>query len=208
MWSVSFVNTCKVRCFYALLVAAGWQLAHAATLDVHLESASGEPVEDAVVYLTSSKTRKLPLRTANVRIDQIDKTFVPLVSVVQTGTRISFPNKDNIRHHVYSFSKAKKFEIKLYADTPAKPVTFDKPGYVVMGCNIHDTMIAHLLVVDTPWFAKSDRQGRATIGDVPQGDYSLTVWHYMRPDKDALVTPLSLKGDARHTFVVKTRASE
>ncbi|MEW6120815.1 MAG: methylamine utilization protein [Pseudomonadota bacterium] len=205
---MSFTSAGKAAFTAALLVTAMWQAGHAATLEVELRAAGGEPVEDAVVYLRSGKTRGLPLRAADARIDQIDKTFVPLVSVVQTGTRITFPNKDNIRHHVYSFSKAKRFEIKLYADTPAKPVLFDKPGYVVMGCNIHDTMIAHLLVVDTPWFAKSDRQGRASLRDVPPGDYSLIVWYYMRPDKDALASRVSLRGDEKRTLVVKTRASE
>lgn len=191
----------------ALLVTALLP-AQAATLTVNLTSGSGAAVEDAVVYLMSNQTMKLPVRTPNARIDQISKTFVPPVSVVQTGTRISFPNKDNIRHHVYSFSKAKKFEIKLYADTPAKPVLFDQPGYVVMGCNIHDNMIAHMLVVDTPYFAVSDKRGVAQIMDVPAGDYSLIAWYYMRPDLDAAVTPLKLKADQTQTLVIKTRSTD
>ncbi len=179
--------------------------AQAATLTLQIKSAAGVAVEDAVVYLMSPLTPRLPIRAPNGQIDQINKVFVPPVSVVQTGTRITFPNKDNIRHQVYSFSKAKKFEIKLYADTPAKPVLFDQPGYVAMGCNIHDNMIAHLLVVDTPYFALSDKRGVAQFVDVPPGDYSLIAWYYMRPDLDAAVTPLSLKTDQAQTLVIKTR---
>ena len=182
--------------------------AQAATLTLQVKSASGAAVEDAVVYLMSPLTPRLRIREPNARIDQINKMFVPAVSVVQTGTRITFPNKDNIRHQVYSFSKAKKFEIKLYADTPAKPVLFDNPGYVVMGCNIHDNMIAHMLVVDTPYFALSDKRGVAQIVDVPPGDYSLIAWYYMRPDLDAAVTPLSLKTDQAQTLVIKTRPTD
>ena len=182
--------------------------AQAATLTLQIKSASGVPVEDAVVYLISNQTLRLPIREPNARIDQVDRMFVPPVSVVQTGTRITFPNKDNIRHHVYSFSKAKKFEIKLYADTPAKPVLFDQPGYVVMGCNIHDNMIAHMLVVDTPYFAISDARGVAQIVDVPPGEYSLIAWYYMRPDLDAAVTPLKLKADQTQTLVIKTRSTD
>lgn len=191
----------------ALLVIA-WLPAQAATLTLQLKSAFGAAVQDAVVYLVSEKTPQLPVRALQSRIDQINKAFVPLVSVVQTGTRISFPNKDNIRHHVYSFSKAKKFEIKLYADTPTKPVLFDQPGYVVMGCNIHDNMIAHMLVVDTPYFAVSDKHGVAQIMDVPPGEYSLIAWYYMRPDLDAAVTPLKLKADQTQALVIKTRSTD
>jgi plastocyanin len=180
----------------------------AATLTLQIKSVSGVEVEDAVVYLMSPLTPRLPIREPNARIDQINKTFVPVISVVQTGTRITFPNKDNIRHHVYSFSKAKKFEIKLYADTPAKPVLFDQPGYIVMGCNIHDNMIAHMLVVDTPYFAKSDKRGVAQIVDVPPGEYSLIVWYYMRPDLDAGVMPLNLKADQTQTVAIKTRSTD
>lgn len=178
----------------------------AATLTLDIKSVSGVAVEDAVVYLMSPQTPRLPIREPNARIDQINKTFVPVISVVQTGTRISFPNKDNIRHQVYSFSKAKKFEIKLYADTPTKPVLFDQPGYVVMGCNIHDNMIAHMLVVDTPYFAISDKRGVAQIMDVPPGEYSLLAWYYMRPDLDAVETPLKLKENQTQTLVIKTRS--
>lgn len=182
--------------------------AQAATLTVNITSGSGAAVEDAVVYLMSNQTMKSPVRAPNARIDQINKAFVPVVSVIQTGTRINFPNKDNIRHHVYSFSKAKKFEIKLYADTPAKPVLFDQPGYVVMGCNIHDRMIAHMLVVDTPYFAVSDKRGVAQIMDVPPGEYSLIAWYYMRPDLDAAVTTLKLKADQTQSLVIKTRSTD
>lgn len=183
-------------------------LAQAATLTLNLRDERGNPAEDTVVYLMSEKTPGMPLKQPQTQIDQINKTFVPLVSVVQRGTRIQFPNKDNIRHHVYSFSKAKKFEIKLYADTPAKPILFDQPGYVAMGCNIHDTMIAHLLVVESPYFAVADRTGRAVINDVPPGNYSLIAWHYMRPDKDALVMPVKIGADASLTATVRTRSGD
>lgn len=183
-------------------------LAQATTLTLNLRDERGNPVEDTVVYLMSEKTPGLPLKQPDTRIDQVNKTFVPLVSVVQRGTRIQFPNKDNIRHHVYSFSKAKKFEIKLYADTPAKPILFDQPGYVAMGCNIHDNMIAHLLVVESPYFAVADKTGRAVISDVPPGNYSLIAWHYMRPDKDALVMPVKLGADANLTATVRTRSGD
>jgi plastocyanin len=142
---------------------------------------TGAPVADAVVYAMPIGAKTPPPKSATAIIDQIKRRFVPLVSVVQTGTAVSFPNRDNIEHDVYSFSPAKRFELHLYHGVPAKPVVFDQPGLVVMGCNIHDQMIAYLLVVDTPWFAKTDAHGQASIDDIPAGAYRLAAWHYRMP---------------------------
>lgn len=147
----------------------------AATLEVQILDSVGKPVEDAVVYVDAPGNR-LPA-PGKAMVDQVKKEFAPYVSVVQTGTPISFPNKDDIRHHVYSFSPAKTFDIKLYSGTPSKPVIFDKPGLVVLGCNIHDWMLAYVLVVNTPWFDKSDARGHGRIDNLPGGDYRLHVWH-------------------------------
>lgn len=151
---------------------------------------TGAPIADAVVYaMPTDPEAKTPVPpTANAVIDQVKRRFVPLVSVVQTGTAVAFPNRDNIEHDVYSFSPAKRFELHLYHGVPAKPVVFDKPGLVVMGCNIHDQMIAYLLVVDTPWFAKTDARGQASINAVPGGTYRLAVWHYRMAVPERLPT--------------------
>lgn len=138
-----------------------------------------------------------------LQIEQRNKTFAPAVSVVQTGTAIEFPNNDTVRHHVYSFSAAKVFELKLYAGKPEKPVLFDKPGVVVLGCNIHDRMAAYIVVVDTPWSAISQSDGVARVADVPPGEYQLQVWHPRRlgmPD----IAPRALKvaGDLTETVRV------
>ena len=136
----------------------------------------GKPLVDAIVYLMPSQP--IPLAKAkHVIIDQVDKEFVPRVSVVQSGTAIDFPNHDNIRHQVYSFSPAKTFELKLYSGRPSALVVFDKAGRAVLGCNIHDHMIAWVLSVDTPWFAQTDAQGRAKLPDMPAGSYEMLVWH-------------------------------
>src|SRR5207302_8452340 len=131
----------------------------AGSLNVAVKDSKGAPVADAVVYA------KLPNGSATAKkqaiIDQIDKQFVPYVSAIQVGTSVLFPNKDNIRHHVYSFSPAKKFDLPLYAGVPAEPVTFDKEGFVTLGCNIHDWMIAYVAVVPTPYFKITDKDGRA-----------------------------------------------
>jgi plastocyanin len=151
--------------------------AHAATLDAHVRDALGAPLADAVVYAmpASGPAEARSGRTAEVQ--QVDREFVPYVTVVQTGTSVAFPNRDPILHHVYSFSPAKPFEIKLYSGKSPREIVFDHPGVVTLGCNIHDWMVGYVLVVSTPWFGKSDESGHLRIADLPAGRYELRAWH-------------------------------
>jgi len=86
-----------------------------------------------------------------------------------------------VRHHVYSFSPAKTFELKLYTGTPSAPVVFDKAGIAVIGCNIHDRMTAWVVVVDTPFHARSAANGTARLEGVAPGSYRLRAWHAALP---------------------------
>ncbi|SEK05586.1 methylamine utilization protein [Paraburkholderia diazotrophica] len=175
--------------------------ASAASLQISVIDQTGAPVRDAVVYATPVSGKLPAAKPAAAIIDQIKRKFVPMVSVVQTGTAITFPNKDNFEHDVYSFSPAKKFELHLYHGVPANPVVFDKPGVVVMGCNIHDSMVAYLLVVDTPWFAKTDASGHATIDNLPADSYRLTAWHYRLVDTHALpAQTTAVSADTKASF--------
>jgi plastocyanin len=159
----------------ALLGAAA--LAHAANVNVVVDDAAGNPLADAVVMLEPTGAR-LPVKPMqNARIAQHDLRFSPAVSVVTVGTPVLFPNQDTVRHHVYSYSAAKTFQIKLYAGVPHTPIVFDKPGIAVLGCNIHDDMIAWVVVTDTPLWARSAAGGDARIVDVPAGSYQMHVWH-------------------------------
>ena len=151
---------------------------HAAGIAVVVKDGTGAPVSDAVVIAVplDGIVKPLPHRQPEV-VDQIDREFVPRVKVILAGTSVIFPNKDNVRHHVYSFSAAKRFELPLYAGTPAAPVVFDKPGLVVLGCNIHDWMIGYLYVSESPYFAKTGGDGRALLRDLPERAYTVRVWH-------------------------------
>jgi plastocyanin len=159
-----------VDLWWASAIAAG------ASITGTFTDAAKTPVNDVVIYATPViGTGPKPVRGANV--EQLNKEFVPHVTPVQTGTLVSFPNRDDIRHHVYSFSPAKTFELKLYAGTSVAPqVFFDKPGAVVLGCNIHDHMLAYVYVVDTPHFAKS-AAGGARMDNLQAGEYEVRVWH-------------------------------
>ncbi len=143
---------------------------------MQVDSATGGPLVDAVVYAVPT-TPAAPTPLPKTVIDQIHRRFLPRVSVVRVGTTVRFPNSDNIRHSVYSFSSTKVFQLELYAGEAASPVKFDKPGLVVLGCNIHDSMVGWLLVVDTPFFARTDKDGHALLSKLPPGDYRLHIWH-------------------------------
>lgn len=173
----------------AFAIGFGAVAAHAASLPVQATNARGQPLANAVVYALPANGKAPAVEPGKKAIiDQIDREFVPLVSVIQTGTAISFPNKDDVEHAVYSFSPPKRFEIKLYSGVPAKPVLFDKPGMVTLGCNIHDSMVAYVLVVDTPYFAKTDKAGRATIDNLPAGSWRIVAWHPQQRDPNGSAT--------------------
>ena len=156
----------------------------AATLTVTVRDERGQAVPEAVVFLESAEAARLVKPLAQAEMAQRDKAFQPAVLVVPVGTQVSFPNRDTVRHHVYSFSPAKRFELKLYLGTPANPVLFDRPGVVVLGCNIHDQMLSHILVVETPWYGLSNAAGQLSLRELPAGSYRLRTWHARLPVGD------------------------
>jgi len=163
--------------------------AGAAELLATVRDQKAKPVSDAVVLAMPLDRKVFDLaRPVRHVVDQVNKEFVPYVRVVFAGTSVSFPNKDNIRHHVYSFSPAKKFELALYSGVSAPPVLFDKAGVVVLGCNIHDWMIGYIYVADTPFFGKTEKEGQASLENLPPGDYQVRLWHPdMEKDEQATV---------------------
>ena len=109
-------------------------------------------------------------------MDQQRLQFVPHLLVVQSGTSVTFPNSDDVSHHVYSFSEGNKFELPLYKGNVYPPKVFENAGVVVLGCNIHDGMLGYIVVVDTPHFAQTNARGVALLEDIPSGDYSVSAW--------------------------------
>lgn len=165
----------------AAWVAAGIAAAHGASgaeIAASVKDDRGSALADAVVIaVPADGEAKPPLRQLADMVEQIDLEFVPRVKPVLVGTAVSFPNKDNVLHHVYSFSAAKRFELPLYAGSSAQPVVFDKPGVVVLGCNIHDWMVAYLYVSESPYYAKTGTDGRALLVNLPPRRYTVRVWH-------------------------------
>jgi hypothetical protein len=155
-------------CLFATAASAG-------NVQVQVRGPGGAPLADAVVTVSSRVPGPVRFPWPYV-IKQQNIAFDPHVLIVPVGASVTFPNMDNVRHHVYSFSKPKKFELKLYGHEEARTVVFDKPGVVAIGCNIHDQMSGFIVVVDTPYAAKTDANGHVTIPDVPAGAATLTVW--------------------------------
>lgn len=158
----------------ALSLVAG--SANASGLQIHVTDSQGKALSDAVVSIEPD-SGQAPKSLQSVDIEQKNLTFIPLVTVIQTGSRITFPNHDKVRHHIYSYSPAKRFDQKLYSGESAAAQIFDKAGTVVLGCNIHDGMLAYIKIVDTPYFAKTNAAGDAQI-DAPIGKYTVKTWHY------------------------------
>ncbi|MEO7495298.1 MAG: methylamine utilization protein [Massilia sp.] len=152
--------------------------AGAAALAVSVIDGDGKPLADTVVYVELDGAVSAPRNPKPAEIEQRGLKFLPLVSVIQAGAQIAFPNNDKVRHHIYSFSPAKKFDQKLYSGVAAAPQVFDKAGTVVLGCNIHDRMIAYVKVLDTPYFAKTDAAGVARIELPAAAKGSLKAWHF------------------------------
>jgi plastocyanin len=177
--------------------------AGASGLTVQVQDATGKALPDTVIYVEPEGGPAAGKAPATAEIEQKGLKFLPLVSVVQTGSKVFFPNNDKVRHHIYSFSPAHKFDQKLYSGQSAAPQVFDKAGTVVLGCNIHDKMLAYVKVVDTPYFAKTDGAGAVRI-ELPAGKYVVKAWHYNTVGGATPEQPLTVKaGDSLATAVFK-----
>jgi plastocyanin len=147
----------------------------AAPVSVRVLDRNGHPVSGLVVTLQAPGIDKTAV-TPEPTIDQIDQRFAPFILAVRSGTAVKFPNSDSVAHQVYSFSAPKRFELGLYRGRPHPPVTFDKPGIVVLGCNIHDKMIGYVYVTDAAYFGKTDVQGTWRSESVSPAQYQLDIW--------------------------------
>jgi len=159
--------------------ALGWLLsieAWAAQVTLDVLDANHKPLADVVVALEPSYKPEFA-RPLESTMDQREVRFSPRVLAVRTNTWVYFLNNDPIFHHVYSFSPAKRFELGVKQGKSSEPVLFDRPGKVVLGCNIHDQMLAYIYVLDTEWFGVTGANGRVRLTQLPAGDYELVIRH-------------------------------
>ncbi|WP_417440446.1 methylamine utilization protein [Idiomarina sp.] len=166
------------------------------TVRVEILAADGQPLANAALLIES---RSAPAKVSSKQavVDQVDKQFTPTVSAVQPGTDVVFPNSDNIRHHVYSFSEAKNFELKLYSDKEKPSVNFDKAGIVTLGCNIHDQMVAYVLVSDEYDIVVTNDQGIVELNlQESETPAEVRVWHYWMGDELSKAQNVQLTSDS------------
>jgi plastocyanin len=206
-----FCAACRVAVL-AASVAGG-------SVRVEIRDPKGAPVAEAVASLMPLDRPPVATPPAEpVVIVQDKEEFQPYVTAVVVGTRISFPNRDKVQHHVYSQSKAKSFEIPLYRGEAKEPVLFDRPGVVTLGCNIHDWMAAYVVVLPTPHFARSGPDGLVPLTGLPAGRYRLEVWHpraaqivtrevTVADDAATQIISVTLKADRRIRRAPETGAS-
>ncbi|HLA30072.1 MAG TPA: methylamine utilization protein [Pseudomonas sp.] len=160
---------------WVLLIGLLGGMAEAASLQVEVRDIDGKPLSEAVLWVEPGPTQA---KAEPALMDQQKRQFKPYILPVQVGTTVSFPNSDPINHHVYSFSPAKRFELRLHQQHAApQEVRFDQPGLVTLGCNIHDWMLGFILVLDSPWFSQTDAKGHARLDFEPAAGQRLHIWH-------------------------------
>lgn len=175
--------------------------AGAASINVQVALANGTAAPEAVVYAVPDTP--VPVGHKVTQMDQKNRVFVPHILPIQTGTWVEFPNSDDIRHQVYSLSPAKKFQLPLYKGKPAFPLQFTQPGVVALGCNIHESMSAYIVVVDTPFFAKTEA-GKASFANLAPGRYTVKVWYpEMREEPKPQVLTVGADDKLSLSFVTK-----
>lgn len=168
----------SLRLLLSLFLLAQAATSRAATVSIDVRGIDGRPLTGAVVTVDSA--RPVPVKLSpgtSYQIEQRNIAFQPAILIVPVGATVAFPNRDKVRHHVYSFSKPKRIDLKLYGREDTRSVTFDKPGVVALGCNIHDSMSGFVYVTATPFAALTDAAGKVSIPNVPAGGARVTVWH-------------------------------
>lgn len=176
----------------AILMPATAIFSHAASLSVNVVDKDGKPTADAVVMVVTSgvSSPKTPL-PMTATISQASMQFIPAVTIVRPGAKITFVNNDAWDHHVrgsaagaaqFSGNDENGFALRLGGKTAGTAgklsvVSLDSPGVVLLGCHLHGSMVGHVVVSDTPWAAKTDANGVATFADLPDGAATVKVWH-------------------------------
>jgi plastocyanin len=191
---------------YALALAGVASPLVAAPMSVRVVDSAGKPVRDAVVTLyPAGGAARVPHPNGRYVVSQQHLQFHPFLTIVPVGTDVSFPNLDPTKHHVYSFSPAKRFELKLFAKDQSRTVHFDKPGVVALGCNIHDAMSAFIVVTDSVWTARTNSQGMAIFWDAPNAPARLTLWHPYLRSPGGIVEQSVASAQRSASFSVKLR---
>lgn len=170
-----------VSSVFRLLAGTAWlacaAVASAGTLEVRTLQRDGKPLVGAVITASPENATLPPATPVKAIMDQVNLAFEPDVLVLPVNSSVQFPNSDVVRHQVYSFSIAHRFQLPLYRGKPYPPTVFEQAGVVTLGCNIHDNMLAYIVVTDAPFFGRTDAAGSLVVPALPAGRYRVRVWH-------------------------------
>jgi len=150
-----------------------------------------EEAQDAVVYFRPKAPPKVKPAAAPTVMGTRRKQFVPRVLPIVVGSQVRFPNDDPILHNAFSTSKDNSFDVGLYGEGEGQTVTFSHVGYVRVYCNVHHSMIGHILVLDTPYFGQPDSGGNFHLANVPGVPGDLVVWHERATPWVRTLTPVA-----------------
>jgi plastocyanin len=193
--------------FFCVLFCLSSANSFANKVDVQVVGPEGVGLANAVISLQPTEPLEQKDLLVVAIMDQVDTKFLPHILTVQKNSLVRFPNSDSIKHHVYSFSSAKMFELQLYKGLQADPLLFSKIGVVELGCNVHDWMIGYIYVVDTPYFTQTDKDGKGSV-TLPNGNYQINVWHPRIKDKsEDLSSQLMIDSDLTKTVRIKGKLS-
>jgi plastocyanin len=206
-------RACRQRSAAGVAAALLWLLGPlaasalpAATLVVNVQTPDGHSLPGAVVTVRSLDAPGRHATAVHAVMDQVNRSFMPDLLVIPVGSTVEFPNSDSVSHQIYSFSAAKRFQLPLYRGKPYPPVHFDQAGVVTLGCNIHDQMLAYLLVTDAAWYGRTN-DGGTFSAEVPRGRYRVALWHpRLRDEESDLARELTVnEGDRAELTLHLTR---
>lgn len=184
------------------LILAG-TASFAAEIEVTVLDRHGQPVPDVAVYIESDHRGHLPIPANPAVMHQLDSRFDPDLLIVQTGTRVQFPNNDRVAHHVYSFSKPNNFVLPMFKGNMRPQVAFEYPGVVTVGCNLHDHMISYILVVDSQAFGKTGSDGKVQLEADNPGGLTVNIWNpRLQLDGEVLSQTVTAGRSAQLTFLL------
>ena len=205
----AFLRYCLYVSSVLIISLASWSVQaclkeDTACVQIQVNNVNNKPLANMVVYLEPLTGQIVPQQSQTVEITQESKSFIPYISVSQKATKVNFVNKDDITHHIYSADSENKFSLKIRAGETDSSAHFDHAAEIAMGCNIHDWMSGYLLVVNTPYFAKTDEQGLASFTLSELGKYRVVVWHpQMQAENNRMIVEKDLLSADITTFTLQ-----
>lgn len=196
----------KLTLCLLLIIVTGIPTVHAAQVHITITAHKNRSTNGVMVELVSlSQEATVP---GKIEIDQVDKEFVPLVSVTPVGSKVVFNNLDDLKHHVYSVSSGNPFDLPLHNGTSPEQISLDKSGVVKLGCNIHDWMLAYVYVSESDRVKTADKTGIVTFTKVPAGEYEIRLWSpRLRNTKKPIIETITVDEDQtlEHATKLKLR---